>query len=142
MHIFSFIYGLRYDPIDFHPMVITWLCVLSSWLQEMCIFHWMWCSLLQASWWQFLILVFYYYCICIYYSNNMTALVAFPVSNNVHTKIGVYGWTGLELYAFKIKMGCCVVLMCRFWNCLHWDKSKVIRSCLHCIAYYKTQVFP
>ena len=46
------------------------------------------------------ILVFYYYCICIYYSNNMTALVAFFVLNSVHTKNGVYGWTGLELLCF------------------------------------------
>jgi len=28
--------------------------------------------------------------------------------------------TGLELYAFKIKMRWCVVLMGKFQNCLHW----------------------
>jgi len=55
----------------------------------------------------------------------MTDLVAFSVLNSVHTKYGIYGWTGLELYAFKIKMRCFVVLMCRFWNCVHLDKSNI-----------------
>ena len=57
----------------------------------------------------------------------MTALVAFSVLNSVHTKNGVYGWTGLEFYAFKIKMCCSDVQILKLFA--FGIRATEIRSC-------------